>query len=647
MILLAVGERPHWAVGPSLLSLVYALVLPAGPSLYPLVYLYCAVAASSFAASGALLTGALVAAFEAALFLRGATTASQLASHLAFSALFASLFAALLRRQIRSIEESRTRAVGEALERIDQDARDFRLIGSALGPESRNRQPEQIARARQVGSVRAIRESMVDVLEVARLAVDADEAMIFMLDADGERLRLKECVAREPGPAVERGEARSEPMSEGALCAVIKTGRPVYMRPRAGGKGLGYRVRREVKSFLGVPIERDGRTAGVLCVDREVSEDFVDRDEQVLSAVAREAERAMESERIFAEMDKVKYEQERFYEAFSLLNEALTVDVFAGALIEAVSRIKPVDFLVVSMFDRQKQEHTIVAARGAEKLAGASYRSRAGGLVATALKNGHPLPYVPLSAQSAKSKLQLFSPKLSVPDLASVKVFPLLDRGQPLGALVVGSTVGGRELSREEERMLETVSVHAARTLANAQMFQRMEMMATTDGLTGLVNHRRFKELLGEALARAKRFSRKVSVLMVDADHFKTVNDTYGHPVGDLVLQRIAKILQTEARRTDVVARYGGEEFVVVLDETDLRGARSVAERIRERIEGEPIQGEFGRVRVTASLGLSAWPEHAESMEDLLERADQALYEAKKNGRNRVEVHGGLSTEAA
>jgi diguanylate cyclase (GGDEF)-like protein len=367
----------------------------------------------------------------------------------------------------------------------------------------------------------------------------------------------------------------------------------------------------------------------------------------VLLAVAREAERAMESERIFAEMDKVKYEQERFYEAFSLLNEALTVELFAGALIEAVARIKPVDFLVVTMFDKAKNEHTIVAARGAEKLAGSSFKSKAGGLVVTAIKNGHPLPYVPLSAQSVKSKLQLFSPKIPVPDLSSVKVFPLRDRGQPLGSLVIGSTVPNRDLTREEERMLETVTLHASRTLANAQMFQRMEMMATTDGLTGLVNHRRFKELLGEALARAKRFTRRVSVLMVDADHFKTINDTYGHPVGDLVLQRIAKILEKEARRTDVVARYGGEEFVVVLDETDTKGARSVAERIRERIERELIQGEFGRVRVTASLGLATWPEHGDAMEALLEHADQALYEAKKNGRNRVEVYGGLSTEAA
>jgi two-component system, cell cycle response regulator len=636
--------RRQWILGPTVLAFAYAFVWIAGPAFYPLVYLFAAIAASAFAPTAAIFTGMLVVGVESLLYERGVIDASQLAAHLSFTALFAALFATVLRRQMMSIEETKQRAVNEALARVAQDARDFRLIGSTLGPESRSRQPDEVAQARQVGSVRAIRESLVDVLEMARLAVEADDAMIFMLDEAGDRLRLKECVAKQGEPS-----AIDKPVgaSEGALGAVIKTGRAVYMKPRPGNKGLGYKVRREVNSFLGVPISRDGRTAGVLCVDRATHDDFADRDEAVLLSVAREAERAMESERIFAEMDKVKHEQECFYEAFSLLNEALTVDVFAGALIEAVARIKPVDFLVVTMFDKEKLEHTIVGARGAEKITGATFKNRAGGLVVTALKNGHPLPYVPLSAQSAKSKLQIFSPKISVPELASVKVFPLLDRGHPFGALVVGSTIPGKDLTREEERMLETVAVHASRTLANAQMYARMEMMATTDGLTGLVNRRRFTELLGEALARAKRFSRKVSVLMVDADHFKSVNDTYGHPVGDQVLKRIAKVLQQEARRTDVVARYGGEEFVVVLDETDGRGARSVAERIRKQIEREVVQGEFGKVRVTASLGLATWPEAADSMEDLLEHADQALYEAKKNGRNRVEVYGGLSTEAA
>jgi diguanylate cyclase (GGDEF)-like protein len=237
--------------------------------------------------------------------------------------------------------------------------------------------------------------------------------------------------------------------------------------------------------------------------------------------------------------------------------------------------------------------------------------------------------------------------KLPMPQLASVKVFPLVHHGEPLGALIVGATTRRDDLTREEQRMLETVSAHASTTLANARLFARMEEMATTDGLTGAVNRRRFQEQLTAALQRAARFGREVSVLMVDADHFKSINDTYGHPVGDLVLKRIARLLKAEARRTDVVARYGGEEFVVILDETGADGAEQVAERVRQRIEAELIQGEFGRVKVTVSLGLATWPAHAETQDLLLERADQALYEAKRKGRNRVMVARARAPSAA
>jgi diguanylate cyclase (GGDEF)-like protein len=515
------------------------------------------------------------------------------------------------------------------------------LIGSSLGPESSKIDDvEEVNKRRQVGSVRAIRDSALDVLEIVRLAAKADTAMLFMLSDDGSKLKLKECVATGAERSIIE---RPIPSHEGALGAVVKTRRSVNLRPKDGGRHLGYRTKSDVGSFLGVPVLDQGHLAGVLAVDRAENAAFTEADEELLVAVAREAQRAMESERIFVAMDRVKYEQERLYEAFQLLNEALTVDVFAERLLEATSRIKRLDFSCVTLFDEDKDEHSIVGLRTSsdkieKALRGQSFLHKEGGLVAMALKNGHPLPYLPLSEQPDRQELVLFG-KLEAPPLQSVKVFPLVEHNrtkQALGALVIGSTEAGCELSREEERMIDVITTHAAITLANARMYKKMEMMATTDGLTGLVNHRRFKELLNEALARATRFQRNVSVLMVDADHFKTINDTYGHPVGDVVLKRIASLLQLEARRTDVVARYGGEEFVVILDETDQGGAEMVAERIRERIEREIIQGDFGRVRVTASLGLATWPEHAESMEDLLERADQALYEAKKKGRNRV-----------
>jgi diguanylate cyclase (GGDEF)-like protein len=655
--------RAAFVLGPTLLAILETVIAATGgharSPVQPLIYVLLAMVAGLGAPLAAIVTAVLAALMEIALATLGSppSLSLQLAlAHVGFMALFASLFQFLLIAETRLQKKTADDAVRDALERVEQDARDFRLIGSSLGPESRTeRDPDEAMRKRQVGSVRAIRESLLDVLEVARLSVHADAAMLFVLNEDGSRLKLKECVATGSERSIIE---RPISASEGALGAVVKTGRSVNLIPREGGRHLGYTTRDEIGSFLGVPV-RDGKhLSGVLAVDRKDSGPFSDHDEELLDAVSREAQRAMESERIFVSMDRVKYEQERLYDAFALLNEALTVDAFAERLLDAVIRIKPLDFMCVTLFDEEKREHQIVALRSEDesdrRLMGATYPHKHGGLVAMSVKNGHPLPYVPLSEQPDKDKLQLFGDH-ETPSLESVKVFPLVERGRPRGTLVLGSRNAGGDLSREDERMIDVITAHAAITLANAEMYKKMEMMATTDGLTGLVNHRRFKELLEEALARATRFSRKVSVLMVDADHFKTVNDTYGHPVGDVVLKRIAHLLQAEARRTDVVARYGGEEFVVILDETDSEGAVMVAERIRERIEADVIQGDFGRVKVTASLGLATWPDatdakssrqaaevgardprDAETMGELLERADQALYEAKRKGRNRV-----------
>ncbi|MEL6544445.1 MAG: GGDEF domain-containing protein, partial [Myxococcota bacterium] len=160
----------------------------------------------------------------------------------------------------------------------------------------------------------------------------------------------------------------------------------------------------------------------------------------------------------------------------------------------------------------------------------------------------------------------------------------------------------------------------------------------TTDGLTGLTNHRQFQLAFDEMLARSQRYGRKMSLILTDIDHFKSINDTYGHPVGDLVLKRVARLLEEGARKTDVVARYGGEEFAVLMEETDTDDAYSIAERIRESIQAETFRSENGSFQCTLSLGVTTYPEDGATKAEIIERADQNLYEAKHGGRNRTVV---------
>lgn len=173
----------------------------------------------------------------------------------------------------------------------------------------------------------------------------------------------------------------------------------------------------------------------------------------------------------------------------------------------------------------------------------------------------------------------------------------------------------------------------------------KIREMAVTDELTTLFNRRFFFEELRAEIDRGKRYGHTVSCIILDLDHFKRVNDEYGHPGGDRVLRGVAEILEANCRAADTVARYGGEEFVGILPETDMEGALRTAEKIRSAIEGTPIALADGKeIRVTASLGVASLPPEKISGSgddtELTRIADQALYHAKENGRNRVESAG-------
>jgi len=178
---------------------------------------------------------------------------------------------------------------------------------------------------------------------------------------------------------------------------------------------------------------------------------------------------------------------------------------------------------------------------------------------------------------------------------------------------------------------------------SNSQLVEanmKLEKLATQDGLTGITNHRRFKELYREEWNRAVRYTRSISVIMIDVDFFKFYNDTYGHPMGDECLKSVAKVLDESVNRPgDIVARYGGEEFVIVLSETNMHGAEALAEKLRTNIESLGIDNRMSEVseHVTICLGCtSTVPTKDMESSMLITSADKALYRSKQDGRNRV-----------
>jgi diguanylate cyclase (GGDEF)-like protein len=165
---------------------------------------------------------------------------------------------------------------------------------------------------------------------------------------------------------------------------------------------------------------------------------------------------------------------------------------------------------------------------------------------------------------------------------------------------------------------------------------QRAKLLAETDDLTGLFNPRGFAIAANRMFGQAVRYERPASVLMIDSDNLKAVNDTHGHEAGNGLLRHLAAAIQAELRSTDVPARYGGDEFIVLLPETPPKGALDVAERIRTAIDAKPLDFGDKRITATVSVGVACFPDDGRSLDALAARADRALYQAKQRGRNRV-----------
>jgi two-component system cell cycle response regulator len=225
-------------------------------------------------------------------------------------------------------------------------------------------------------------------------------------------------------------------------------------------------------------------------------------------------------------------------------------------------------------------------------------------------------------------------------DLEHLIVLPLEAENSPVGLLAFA---GGQHMAvaREDHRLLSALADQVYIVLDNARLYRRVQVMAVHDDLTGLHNFRYLRERLAEEFARAGRYGSEMSLVLMDIDHFKAVNDRCGHQVGNLVLTQIVAVLRSQIRDLDVAARYGGEEFAVILPMTGVKGALEVGERLRRAVAGARFGTEEDPLQLTVSLGVASFPAMPVAAPDeLITAADNALYVAKDDGRNCVRCAG-------
>jgi diguanylate cyclase (GGDEF)-like protein len=312
------------------------------------------------------------------------------------------------------------------------------------------------------------------------------------------------------------------------------------------------------------------------------------------------------------------------YEASQALGAALSEEAVWNAALAAASQLVLHDFAAVTHYDGQAGQHSIRCARGegAASFHGLSFRDNAS-LTAMAVKNRH---YLPFRGEFDRHNQTVFTRPERLGGMQSVLIFPLC----------VLAAKRSAAFPLDVRPALQLLANQLAVALSNAASVARLEELATTDGLTGCYNKRHFHAELKQRLNAAARFGKKVSLIIADIDHFKTVNDTYGHHTGDVVIRELGQILKRMRGGSDIVARFGGEEFCVLCDQTNTDGALQLAERVRIELGQTSFETEQGPLKVTCSLGVATYPDHADSHEKLFEAADRALYAAKHAGRNQV-----------
>ncbi|HPV20664.1 MAG TPA: GGDEF domain-containing protein, partial [bacterium] len=195
------------------------------------------------------------------------------------------------------------------------------------------------------------------------------------------------------------------------------------------------------------------------------------------------------------------------------------------------------------------------------------------------------------------------------------------------------------ESLRNQTTSIRMIYKVVSSALNNLEMYEKVEELSNVDGLTGLYNRRYFQDMIERMVMESSRTGTPLSMIMLDIDHFKAVNDTYGHKAGDDVIRFLSRTVKNNVRKVDVAARYGGEEFVVLLHNTNVEGAARLAEKIRILVKDSTINADGSHINITSSFGVSSFPSISMSSGDLVKNSDQALYFSKENGRNKVTVY--------
>jgi diguanylate cyclase (GGDEF)-like protein/PAS domain S-box-containing protein len=449
----------------------------------------------------------------------------------------------------------------------------------------------------------------------------------------------------EKSPLDEWLAAPRHTVSQGYWKDVIASGSPVLiarLEMRNGDPFFWTGTQKETElsplaSLMIVPMRTMHGVIGAICLARIADQDpYNSEDLALLQDLAQRSAFAIESARLYEREERRLHELDSLYSATRALLTTLDYETLLGRILDAaISAIPASEKGILNLITPETGKLEIRAMFGyKDPRIRTSTRRRIHGYTALAIQQRKAMLIHDATMEGLYGLLEGEAEDLPV---RSIIIAPLILDDQALGALILSAS-SRSAFTQDDLRLLESFAATISAAINNSMLHSRMQRLAITDSVTNLYNRRGFYELGRREIERARRFGHSLSVIMMDLDQLKSVNDTYGHMVGDQVLRTLADRLSQHVRDFDILCRYGGDEFALLLPETDLFMASSVAERLRASIADAPIDTDGGPIAVTISLGVTKATQETANLEELLKSADRALYNAKQSGRNRLEI---------
>ena len=490
---------------------------------------------------------------------------------------------------------------------------------------------EEGRRARQMDRAAELDEALARLVRLARVSLGAHSALYFDVDRQREAAYLR---AADGPPSVVRGSVvglREDPfafvLDRRAAFYATDFKRLLWSLPYYKGE-----VR--VGSLLAVPVWTAEVVYGVLVADMLEIQALTGGAHELLESFAAMAADAILRTRASLSREELGQEFKAVYVVsrdLAALTERAPVN---RLLMRSARQLVPLEAAAVVMVDEAETRYVVEAGHGwAHELEGREVAITERTWAAWVLRSGED-PYLLDNVAGHKDRMPILVLDEGSERAESLLAVPLKASTRTLGALMLMGRRGAFDAAAS--RVLGVLANQAAAALSTIQMKDHIREMAVRDGLTGLYNRRAFDDELRRALAREDRQKGRLGLVLLDIDHFKKLNDTFGHPAGDAVLRHTAHVIERHLRRGDEAARFGGEEFAIILPGADEAGAARLAERVRAAVEKAQLVFEGARLSVTISLGTAVWPADGKDEETLIAAADRALYAAKQAGRNRV-----------